>query len=130
MRIDVYKRQVISGRGTTAQRFSVPHLLDVAQAAGDAAVTVGVEGVEVDGHTGVAAGVDFSAFQNGLHGAIHDLGRGGAVGVDEVGALVGLSLIHISMCIRDSSRTSPSRSSDSMASRCSSLASASISGER
>ncbi|ODM27551.1 hypothetical protein A7W90_15760 [Clostridium sp. Bc-iso-3] len=81
--------EVIGSRGTTAQRFSVPHLLDVAQAAGDAAVPVRVEGVEVDGHTGVAAGIDFGAVQDGLHGAVHNLGCGGAVGVDEVGALVG-----------------------------------------
>ena len=38
---------------------------------------------------GVAAGVDLGAVQDGLHGAVHDLGRSGAVGVDKVGALVG-----------------------------------------
>ena len=81
--------EVIRGGRTTAKRFTVPHFLDVAQAAGDAAIAVGVKGVEVDGHTGVAAGVDLGAVQDGLHGAVHDLGRGGAVGVDEVGALVG-----------------------------------------
>ena len=32
----------------------------------------------------IAAGVDLGAVQDGLHGAVHDLGRGGAVGVDEV----------------------------------------------
>ena len=81
--------KVIGGGRTTAQRFSIPHLLDVAQAAGDAAIAIGVEGVEVDRHTGVAAGIDLGTVQDGLHGAVHDLGRGGAVGVDEVGALVG-----------------------------------------
>ena len=81
--------EVIRGGRTTAQRFTVPHLLDVAQTAGDAAIAIGVEGVEVDRHTGVAARVDLGAVQDGLHGSVHDLGRGGAVGVDEVGALVG-----------------------------------------
>ena len=76
--------EVIRGGRTTAQRFTVPHLLDIAQTAGDTAVPVGVEGVEVDGHTGVATGIDLGAVQDGLHGAVHDLGRGGAVGVDEV----------------------------------------------
>ena len=82
--------KIVSGRGTATERLPIPDLLNVAQAAGDALVAVGVEGVEVNGHTGVAAGIDLSPVQNGLDGLVHDLGGGGAVGVDEVGTLVRL----------------------------------------
>ena len=82
--------EIVSGGGAATERLPVPDLLDIAQAAGDALVAVGVECVEVDGHTGVAAGVDLGPVQNGLDGLVHDLGRGGAVGVDEVGPLVRL----------------------------------------
>ena len=82
--------EIVSGGGAATERLPVPDLLDVAQAASDALITVGVESVEVDGHAGVAAGVNLRPVQNGLDGPVHDPGRGGAVGVDEVGPLVRL----------------------------------------
>ena len=57
--------------------------------AADAAVAVGVEGVEVDGHSGVAAGIHLGAVEDRLDAAIHDLGCRGAVGVHEEAVLVG-----------------------------------------
>ena len=90
--------EIVSRRGLAAQRRTVTNLLDIAQTAGNAAVTVGIEGVEVDGDMGIAARVDLTAIQDGLDGAVNDLGSGGAVGVDEVGILVGLVLtLHIAV---------------------------------
>ena len=57
--------EIVSGGGAATERLPVPDLLDVAKAAGDALVAVGVEGVEVDGHTGVTAGVDLGPVQIG-----------------------------------------------------------------
>lgn len=90
--------EIVSSGGLAAQRLTVTNLLDIAQAAGNTAVTVGIESVEVDGDAGITAGVDLVAIQDGLDGAANDLGSGGAVGVDEVGTLVGLVLaLHITV---------------------------------
>ena len=48
--------EIVSRRGLAAQRLTVTNLLDIAQAAGNAAVTVGIESVEVDGDAGITAG--------------------------------------------------------------------------
>ena len=90
--------EIVSRRGLAAQRRTVTNLLDVAQTAGNATVTVRIEGIEVDGDMGIAARVDLATIQDRLDGAVNDLGSGGAVGVDEVGTLVGLVLtLHITV---------------------------------
>ena len=90
--------EIVSGGGSPTQRFTVTHLLDIAQAASDTSVSIGVECVEIDGHPGITARVDFVAVQNRLDGAVDDLRRSGAVGVDEIGTLVGLVLaFHIAV---------------------------------
>ena len=64
--------EIVSCGGLSAQRLTITDLLDIAQAAGNAAVTVGIECVEVDGDAGIAARVDLVAIQDGLHGAVDD----------------------------------------------------------
>lgn len=78
------------GVGAATQRLAVPDLLDVAQPAGNTLVAVGVERVEAQGNVGVHAGVHFAAVKNRAHMLVYDLGRGPAVGVDEVAACVGV----------------------------------------
>ena len=58
--------KVILCPGLTSERFAVTDLLKVVQSAGDSAVAVGVESVEVDGSPAVNAGVDFGTFQDRL----------------------------------------------------------------
>ena len=82
-------RKIVRRRGLAAERFAVTNLLDIAKAAGDAAIAVGIESVEVDRHSGVAAGIHLGAVEDRLNAAIHDLRRGGAVGVHEEAVLVG-----------------------------------------
>lgn len=71
------------------ERFAVADLLKIVQAAGNAFVTVAVEGVQVDGCSAVNAGVYFGALQDRLSVRIHDAGCGRTVGVDEVCVLIG-----------------------------------------
>ncbi len=82
--------KVILCPGLTSERFAVTDLLKVVQSAGDSAVAVGVESVEVDGSPAVNAGVDFGTFQDRLSVSVHNAGSGCAVGVDEVAVLVSL----------------------------------------
>lgn len=73
-----------------AEGLAVADLLQVVEAAGDALVARGVEGVEGDAGATVHAGVDLGAGQDRVQVCVHDAGGGGGVGVDEVGVLVGL----------------------------------------
>lgn len=93
--------EVICCRDLAAERLTVTDLLDVAQTAGDTLIAVGVECVEVETDTGVAAGVHLTSVQDRLHSTVNDLRCSGAVGVDEVMTLVGLILtLHIAVTER------------------------------
>jgi len=69
----------------TAQRLTGTNQLQVVQAAGDATVAIGVEGIQVDAGATVHTGVDLGAGKHGVAVSIHDAGGSGRVGVDEVG---------------------------------------------
>ena len=84
------RSEVISRRGSAAQKLSVTNFLDIAQTTGDAAIAVGVEGIEVDGYTSIATRVDLGPIQNWVYATVNDLGSGGAVCVDEISTLVSL----------------------------------------
>ena len=76
-------------RSLTTEGFTITNLLKVVQTAGDAAVAVAVESVEVDGGSAVHAGVDLAADENGIAVSVHDAGSGGGVGIHEVASCVG-----------------------------------------
>ena len=79
----------LGGDVASGEGFSVSDLLDVAQAYCNPSVSVGVEGVEVDGDSRVAAGVDLAAIQDGSHMSVHNLGWVLGIGVEEEMASVG-----------------------------------------
>lgn len=71
-----------------AQGFPIADKLDAVQTCRDAAVAVGVIGVEVHGHAGITAGIE----QGGIHGfrvLIHHVGLFVRLGGDEPAAGVG-----------------------------------------
>ena len=82
--------EIVSCRASAAKAFTVTDLLDVTQAACHALVAVTVERIEVQRHTGIAAGIYFVAIKDRLHILVHDLRRSCAVGIDEVVTLIGL----------------------------------------
>ena len=77
--------------GLAAEGFAVTDLLQVVEPTGDALVSIGIEGVEVDAGTTVHAGVNLGAGQNRIAVSVHDAGSRSGVGVDEV--TVGVSRI-------------------------------------
>lgn len=97
--IVVQTGEVIFGAAVAAERRAVRQFLDVVQAAGDAAVAVGVEGVEVDAGAANDAGVQLGRIQNGLTVRIHHTRLGAAVGVDEPGARVSLIALAVLIAI-------------------------------
>ena len=80
----VHVCEIILSTGLAAERSAIGNLLKVVQTAGDALVSVGVEGVEVDGSSAVDTGVKLAGIEDRLAGSIHDTGLRSAVGVDEV----------------------------------------------
>ena len=74
------------GVGTTAQRFTVADLLNIAEATGDASVAIGVEGIEAQRYIGVHSGIHLTSVEDRAYALIHDLGCGLTVGVDEIAA--------------------------------------------
>ena len=80
--------EIVSCVGSAAERFTVTDFLYVAESCGNALITVRVKGVEVQGNPAVAAAVYFAFIEYGFHGAVYDLGRGRAVGVNEPVPLV------------------------------------------
>ena len=93
--------KIICCCGLATERFSVSDLLDVTQTAGDALITVAVESIEVQGHPGIAAGIDFISVQDRFDGPVDDLRRGLRVCVDEPVTLICLV---VSFCISVSER--------------------------
>ena len=81
--------EVILRPAAAAQGRAVGELQQVVQAAGDAAVAVGVVGVEGDGRLAEDAAVQLAAVQDRIHIGIHHAGLRGRVGVDEPAVLVG-----------------------------------------
>ena len=81
----------VSAKNQT-ERLAIADLLHVPQPAGDAAVAVGVEGVERERYPSVRAGVDFRFVEDGVKRPVHDLWRGPGVGVDEERVCVGFVL--------------------------------------
>ena len=76
-------------RGCSAtQTWTVFDLLNVAQTAGDTFVAVGVERIEVERNSGVAAGVDFALVQDWLYATVNNLWSFRAGSVQEVVAFV------------------------------------------
>lgn len=68
----------------TAQGVTVAQFLDVAQSYGHTLIAVGVESVEGNGDSAIAARVDLGTVQNRCDGSINHLGRVLGVGVEEV----------------------------------------------
>ena len=73
----------------SAEGFTVTNLLKVVQTAGNAAISVAVESVEVDGGSAVHAGIDLAADKDGIAVSVHDTGNGRGVGIHEVAPCVG-----------------------------------------
>ena len=84
----IQRVEFVLGADAAVQRLTVAPLLDVLQSAGDAAVAVGVEGIEGEGCPDIAAGVHLQRVGDGDAPAVHHAGPLVAVGVDEVGACV------------------------------------------
>ena len=80
--------EIILRSGLAAERGAVGELLDVVQAACDAAVAVRVVGVEVDRRPADDAGVKLRGIKDRLLVRIDDAGLAGAVGVDEIRILI------------------------------------------
>ena len=76
-------------RSLTTEGFTITNLLKVVQTAGNTAVAVAVESVEVDGGSAVHAGVDLAANKDGIAVSVHDTGSGRGVGIHEVAPCVG-----------------------------------------
>ena len=76
-------------RSLTAERFTVTNLLKVVQTAGNTAIAVAVESVEVDGGSAVYAGVDLATDKDGIAVSVHDAGSGGGVCIHEIAFCVG-----------------------------------------
>ena len=93
--------EVILGPAVSAQGRTVSQLLDVVQTAGDAAITVGIEGVEVDRCPPDDAGVQFRGVQDVLLVGIDDTGLRGAVGVHEVAVLVGFIALAVFVTVAE-----------------------------
>ena len=85
-----HSAEIVSCRTSAAKAFTVTDLLDVAQSACHALVTVTVERIEVQRYTCITARVYFIAVKDRLHILVHDLRRSCAVGIDEVMTLIGL----------------------------------------
>ena len=91
-----------------AQGFTVADELDAVQTCRDAAVAVGVIGVEVHGHAGVAAGIE----QGGIHGIrvlIHHVGLFVRLGGDEPAAGVGGIIRALQVAVAQGGCGSPRR---------------------
>lgn len=82
-------REVGFCAGLAAERLAITDLLQVVQAAGDAAVPGGVERVERDAGSAVHAGVHLAAGKNRIQVRVHDARSGRCVRIHEVGAAVG-----------------------------------------
>ena len=90
----------------STQRLAVSDLLDISKTTGHALVSVGVESVESDRYPCIAAAVNFAAIKNRLNMSINDLGRSGAVGIDEEAVLVGLVItLNITVAERELDRS-------------------------
>ena len=72
----------------TAKRLTIGNLLQVVESTCDALITVGVESIEADGSTTIAAGVNLTTVDDRLAGSINDSRSSLVVGVDEVATLV------------------------------------------
>ena len=80
--------EVGSSAGMTAKRITIGNLLEIVESTCNALIPVGVEGIEADGSTAIAAGVDLATIDDRLASSIDDARSGLVVGVDEVAALV------------------------------------------
>ena len=74
-----------------AEWLTITGLLNIAKTAGHATIAVGVESVEIDGNSPVAAGIDFGAVEDWIHVLIHDLRSINTVGIHEI--MSGISVI-------------------------------------
>ena len=74
-----------------AEWLTITGFLNIAKTAGHSTVPVGVESVEIDGNSPVAAGIDFGAIKDGVYILIHDLRSINTVGIHEI--MPGISLI-------------------------------------
>ena len=98
--------EIISCAAVSTQRLAVSDLLDISKTTGHALVSVGVESVESDRYPCIAAAVNFAAIKNRLNMSINDLGRSGAVGIDEEAVLVGLVItLNITVAERELDRS-------------------------
>ena len=84
MRVIVIGVEIGFSRSLTAEGFTVTNLLKVVKTAGNAAISVAVESVEVDGGSAVHAGIDLAADKDGIAVSVHDTGSGRGVGIHEV----------------------------------------------
>ena len=97
--IIVQRVEFILGADATVQRLAVLPELDVGQSRCNAAVAIGIEGIDVDGSPDVAAGVDRQRIGD-LHAlAVDHAGLFLTGGVDEIAVRVGgiLRAIHIAV---------------------------------
>ena len=81
--------EIISCRAAATERLAVFDLLDVAQATCDALIAVTVESIEINAGTNEATGIHLATIKDGLNSTINDLGLRGAIGINEVTALIG-----------------------------------------
>src|SRR5699024_2902823 len=71
-------------RSLAGQPLAVTYKLDIAQAGGYTPVAVCIEGVEIDGHVAVTAGIDHHRIQDRIDLAVHHLGRILAGSIEEI----------------------------------------------
>ena len=82
--------EVIRSGASAAERITIGDLLNVSEAASDAAIAIGVESIEVDRDAGVTTGIHFCTIQDRLNCTVNDLRSGGAVGVYKEAVFVSL----------------------------------------
>ena len=83
------RAELLRRADSAAEGLAILDFLDVAETRRAAAVAVGVVGVESHADASVTAGVHFALVEDGLHFAVHHLGRLAAVGVEEIAIFVG-----------------------------------------
>ena len=91
--------EVVLSTAVTTERGAVRELLDVVQAARDATIAVAVECVEIHAGSADDPGVQLGAVEDRVTVRIHHTRLRGAVGIHEVGVLVGVVTLALLVAI-------------------------------
>ena len=91
--------EVVLSTAVATQRSTIRELLDIVQAAGDAAIAVAVEGVKVDAGPADDSAVKLGAVEDRIAVGIDHTRLRGAVGIHEVGIGVGVVTLALLVAI-------------------------------